>query len=629
METVGLTLSLAGLYQATTLLFCLQTDLEVLKKATESAALAGLKFGTAEWSEMPEVVGNLDSDSKPSLVFCEEGVDFAGLRWKARNFDGNVAWLVPQSVLDGMDLMALPLRLDSQLMGFRRNESGDYLFSEYYGVKGKPFSDQNFGSWSSTTSELDISEPAKWERRSNLQAAELVNTVLPWRPMIDVLEDGRTVGLLPDVLGMLKKSLNFTTVEVSPSDGEWGVLRERDDGTGAWTGMVAQLKDGEADICGSSLSVTLARYTAVDFTVAIAEDVATLFVPNPAKTSAAKPVKLFVYLTIFTSWSWLAIWVMALAFSVAYLQLVEEDSSQHTFLSAKKFGSALAKGFSHFFLNLIQRATMVERSRVALSAKIFALSIIFLTVLLYECYVSDLTATMTAGGDAVNLRSFGDVVNRDYTVHIMGGTFVDASFASADPESDKGKVHKEQTSRLESPIDYPAQLKALALSQPNSAVFEYALSYAGDNDLVPATGFLETLTTQVAFGLQKDSEFRQIFDHHLYKIFQTGLLRDLRYTWLEGEKPSDMSGRIFQQDAQSLGFENLLFPQLVLLAGLVIGGVLCVVEFVDKFKKSTSDTRKGFFDAMNKKSMKISLPKIPVHRLTRANNSMRTNNCFR
>lgn len=48
-----------------------------------------------------------------------------------------------------------------------------------------------------------------WERRSDLDGATLVNTVLPWSPVIIVGEEMALSGLMPDVLIVLQAAMNF------------------------------------------------------------------------------------------------------------------------------------------------------------------------------------------------------------------------------------------------------------------------------------------------------------------------------------------------------------------------------------------------------------------------------------
>ncbi len=85
--------------------------------------------------------------------------------------------------------------------------------------------------------------------------------------------------------------------------------------------------------------------------------------------------------------------------------------------------------------------------------------------------------------------------------------------------------------------------------------------------------FEDSTSTQLAFGLQKDSEFRKLFDYHIVKLQQSGMLKLLTHKWFSEEKPEDLSGRIFQDAPMPLGYENLFFPIIIILIG-TIGGII-------------------------------------------------------
>lgn len=48
-----------------------------------------------------------------------------------------------------------------------------------------------------------------------------------------------------------------------------------------------------------------------------------------------------------------------------------------------------------------------------------------------------------------------------------------------------------------------------------------------------ALNLKDSLYGHLSFGLQKDSEFQQLFDYHLLKMQQSGILAGLHKEWLE------------------------------------------------------------------------------------------------
>ena len=59
---------------------------------------------------------------------------------------------------------------------------------------------------------------------------------------------------------------------------------------------------------------------------------------------------------------------------------------------------------------------------------------------------------------------------------------------------------------------------------------------------------------------------------------QAGVLQKLSNKWLDGSRPDDLSHRIFQKEAQPLGYENLSFPALIMTCGVIIGSLLLALE---------------------------------------------------
>ena len=74
----------------------------------------------------------------------------------------------------------------------------------------------------------------------------------------------------------------------------------------------------------------------------------------------------------------------------------------------------------------------------------------------------------------------------------------------------------------------------------------------------------------LAFGLRKDSEFRGLFSYHLTRMVEAGLLSRIRNKWL----PELDKTQAASEDALTLGYNNLVFPCLIMVVG--IAGGLCL-----------------------------------------------------
>ncbi len=95
--------------------------------------------------------------------------------------------------------------------------------------------------------------------------------------------------------------------------------------------------------------------------------------------------------------------------------------------------------------------------------------------------------------------------------------------------------------------------------------------------------------SQIAFGLQKNSELRPLLDHHILKLIESGAVSHLRHKWLRRRAPK-LERREEKEEGEgalALGYDNLMFPALALLAGIA-GGLVSVaaeVKFGGRKKK--------------------------------------------
>ncbi len=232
--------------------------------------------------------------------------------------------------------------------------------------------------------------------------------------------------------------LSFTNI--SPTDRIWGLLKTDPNGTAYWTGLVGDLASGKADFCASSLTMTHERLVAVDFTVSVLTDMTLPFVPNPAVVGYSEAdINLDVFLHVFTIPTWTALLTIGLASSATYVLLVEKDYAA----SISKQIATFLNGANYFFCEMIQRGE--DGNQLAsISSKIFYLSLAALCFILFNFYVADLTATMTVGKAPAKLRSFQDILDKQYTLFALGGTFTEGIFKAAHPDSPMGKVYQQR-----------------------------------------------------------------------------------------------------------------------------------------------------------------------------------------
>ena len=70
------------------------------------------------------------------------------------------------------------------------------------------------------------------------------------------------VGMVPDIVEFLAKTMNFTYDLGFPRDGSWGAFNKD---TGEWSGIIGDILDGDVDVGFAPLTVLHERAEAVDF----------------------------------------------------------------------------------------------------------------------------------------------------------------------------------------------------------------------------------------------------------------------------------------------------------------------------------------------------------------------------
>ena len=140
---------------------------------------------------------------RPSIVLLPEGPDYNSVDI----FEDHTLYFLPP-------LKSLPpvsLRLDSNVFLYDDNLN----LLEAYSVKGGNNIMNKIGSLEN--GKLLVKDFFKWNRRTNLQGAVLVNTVINWLAV--VRHNGTHLnGFLGDIMKYLEKSLNFTSNVISPQD---------------------------------------------------------------------------------------------------------------------------------------------------------------------------------------------------------------------------------------------------------------------------------------------------------------------------------------------------------------------------------------------------------------------------
>ncbi len=449
------------------------------------------------------------------------------------------------------------LRLDSNWITFNdATLNGDVELYEHYGIGQKRSFVKKLGAWSAEKG-VGVPEPSKWRRRSNLEGFNLINTVNP------------VGGYMTGVLGTLQTVMNISVTNVRPPDGQFGAPKTHPNGSVTWTGVIGELVERRADFSMAGLTVNSERGQAIDFTVGILPEIATLSVGDVLLSRGQ--LNVWAYLKVFPVATWavfgLTIVVSGICLYAAEMAFAREGTRPQ-----------FAYGFVMVFLTFLQLDAKVGSK---LTHKVMYLAIFISCVMVYEGYMAHLTADMTAGIAKTKIKSLQDVLDNDITVYVLTGSDSDQYFASAPKGTTRYEVNKRLINRDD--LNYATILEIFPkiAADPQMALFAPAFTKTMEgpkyklNTIFDFNGRTESV---IGIGLQKDSELKGLFDYHVMSMVQSGLLDKMLRKWIDKDKPDDNSDRIFAQDIVVLGFDNLFFPASVFGYGAIAAVVLAMYE---------------------------------------------------
>ena len=187
----------------------------------------------------------------------------AALRWAKENIQGNRnGWLVTcdsQSCpsLASLDLLTIGDRiffLDVDTMKFFESYTINGV------IEGGSVNQDSFNARRSNLREthLNVLVEFSYDRMTSASLDTSVITT-PSGDLMYLLSEHELQGVFAEVLKQLRAELNFTMTLLRRKDGDWGTANEGENGTTVWTGMLASLQKGEADLVGASLTNTAYR----------------------------------------------------------------------------------------------------------------------------------------------------------------------------------------------------------------------------------------------------------------------------------------------------------------------------------------------------------------------------------
>ena len=473
-----------------------------------------------------------------------------------------ITLFIPQ-IADTTFLEKLKLRLDSGLFLYERKINASVVLHEAYAIKGGPPRSQVIGSWSIQDG-LMVTQGNMFERRKNLSGVTVINTVLPWVPISVIEEDGsgfRQSGLCGEQFEVLKQMLGFTAKFVQPEDGAWGT----DQGNLTWNGMVGMLQRGEADVSSTGLSPNLARAQSVDFTRILLHYEVGVTLPRTDTVF----INYLVYVDVFFANLWFTIAGMAITLSTCFFIIALQRGNRIT-EDPERFG--ILNSFALVFLIFLQRDYPINKSGI--STRILYFTTCASAFLIFATYESVLTSWMTAKEPPAKIRSFEDIRDQELTLYFWKGGILESFLRdNFGPDTAAHELYMAGRGLSSTKEAFDA-----VRGDKDAAVFDTFVTFWGQDHYTKTAKMDEISSVLGAWGLQKDSEFRDMFNHHLAKMHETGVLSLVDTKWMSPDRPQTPVDP--SQVFTSLGGDMLFFPFSFLLIGIVGSVTFAAIEKV-------------------------------------------------
>ncbi len=483
-------------------------------------------------------------------------------------FKEDVFWISRR--LDGEDPPEA-LRLDSNFFyaALQGANTSSFDVRELYRIKSRLF-DNFLGSWDESAG-LEITDRVVYERRKNMQGVVLEATTRMWDFYISEKDGGGYQGLVPDIMEKIQDVCNFSVEWSIPADNKFGTLME--DGT--WNGMIGEVDRKNVDLAAGPLAITLERSAVADYAFAFYEDFSTLLILDPSYAGGQNTVNLSAYLHVFTPKGWILIALVTLLIFAArmVIYVVQREGLLSTGInSSLSFAFKSVLKLDHTF-----RSTTPAR-------KVFYLTAAMFSIVAMSYYEGMITSFMTAQQQSGKIESFYDTLELDYQVVVVPGMKQVTDLETA-PEGSGRRVVYEKTIKNNPDAYYPSfeAVKELLLTTPRTAWYSSAVAFKDDQRILKLTGMVDAYVARAGFAFQMNSEFLSMFNYQMIRMYQSGVHKFLLKKSSGFRIPDDTCGCPSIGSVSALGYDNLLFPTLILSSGMIMACLLMVSEVLRKF----------------------------------------------
>ena len=512
-----------------------------------------------ELEDIPLILNYIES-SRCSPIFMSYGdhkklIMEMGVSNNPNLFSKSTMWFMPLE-----NESNIPLRLDSRVFLYGREhlQGSNLTIWNSYAIKGGPPITKPLFTWSpEQTMNINIFEKKVTLRnRANLNGVVLKNSWFEQHPFVVYDRDDAgnvksTAGFYSGILSELATTLNFTIKHI-PAPPGWGAKSKN----GTWNGLMGRLVKREIDM-SANIGQTLQRQNYVDFLWPTFIRRMTLITSSKSKAK----LDMWTYMKIFRVTAWVTT-ISCIIISAILFALANDQP--------------LLQGFAMMLRLFIQLGYNLKLNNSA--AKLLLFSCAISCYLIFALFCADLTGRMTSDPEPLNIGSFQDAIDQDYRVITYGKGLPLFYFKTAPKGSAMRWVYENQMLGDDTAIleDYN-RIFSMVKEEPKTLVYLVHNSHSKEPRWQNLQGLdiEEKVNIMISIALQKDSEFAELFDHHLIKMQEKGILDRIRHEWTDGK---DQDYSIFQ--AGSLDIQNTAFGFVCFVLGIFIAAQVILAEWI-------------------------------------------------
>ena len=466
----------------------------------------------------------------------------------------------------------IELKLDSNIVFYEVDKTGTYKLLDKYAVKGGPPITTELGTWDVSLGMKLHNYKNRWDRRTDLKGAEIINSLNTYGPWSILLKDsdGNVVGSmgeLQELIFCITERLNLTIKTIEMPREAWKKLEN-----GSWTGGVGVLQRKEADICSNGMGIVYDRSFDIDFPIAAIYDPITLFAMKPTGIAP----NMWVYVRVFGVLQWAIYVLLLIAFALVMTMMMLGLREEWQDRQMKYLPTALGTSF----LFTIQMGEHPDTQHYG--KRVLTLTTAILTMLLWIYYTNDITAEMTSGPPGNPVNTFEDVLHYDYKVVAWSSYLIDL-LRSSEPGTAKHETYNLYFSNGQETKDNAESINEMLSDSESKTLF-----YAQRISVIPKSPYEKLLMERIyplhmhdafynllGFGLQKDSEFLGIFNHYLLKEMEHGInMRETRNLQSIYHRNKDFE----MPEPQPLGNNNVMFLFILLGLGITMSVTMAIFE---------------------------------------------------